>query len=302
MRDKIGAVKFRLLLGPVGGARKPAGPLGGDRGAVGRTGERSRGVDLAESRAESRSLKASCVTGERSRVGGERGLDSRALACVRCKRSGWIGGDERREVFPEVRPEDRSESRAGREGDRALQFDELGPVGARSLLRSRLLERGREPRAPAGGDLLESGDLARAGRSRSYGDLDLLLGGDLALRSSSLRGEYRLGLLTRGGDRALDRQLSLNGERSRRGVLDRRRGDRSRPGCQVSVAGGDLARSLRGDLFLSPLKESILGGERGERGRAEGRYDSPAPILVTSPSPLFAIVLAFARRIVESPG
>lgn len=95
--------------------------------------------------------------------------------------------------------------------------------------------------------------------------------------------------------------MSLNGERSRRGgVLDRRRGDRSLPGCQVSVAGGDLARSLRGDLFLSPLKESILGGERGERGRAVGRYDSPAPILVTSPSPLFAIVLAFARRILEA--
>lgn len=139
MRDELSAVKFRLLLGPVGGARKPAGPLGGDRGAVGRTGERSRGVDLAESR----SLKASCVTGERSRVGGERGLGSRALACVRCIRSGWIGGDERREVFPEVRPEDRSESRAGREGDRALQFDELGPVGARSSLRSGVLERGR---------------------------------------------------------------------------------------------------------------------------------------------------------------
>lgn len=28
---------------------------------------------------------------------------------------------------------------------------------------------------PAGGDLLESGDLAREIRSRSYGDLDLLL-------------------------------------------------------------------------------------------------------------------------------
>jgi hypothetical protein len=43
-----GAVKFRPPLGPVG-ARKPAGPLGGDLGATGRTGERSRGVDLAES-------------------------------------------------------------------------------------------------------------------------------------------------------------------------------------------------------------------------------------------------------------
>ncbi len=48
------------------------------------------------------------------------------------------------------------------------------------------------------------------------------LGGDLALRSSSLLGENLLGLLTRGGDLALDRQLSLNGERSHRGVvLDR---------------------------------------------------------------------------------
>jgi hypothetical protein len=41
-------VKFRLPLGPVG-ALKPAGPRGGDLGAVGRTGERSLGVDLAES-------------------------------------------------------------------------------------------------------------------------------------------------------------------------------------------------------------------------------------------------------------
>lgn len=74
MRGAKGAVKVLLLLGPVGGplgARKLAGPRGGDRGTTaGRTGERSRGVDLAESR----SRKASCVIGERSRVGGERGL------------------------------------------------------------------------------------------------------------------------------------------------------------------------------------------------------------------------------------
>lgn len=47
--EGTGAVKFRALLGPVG-ARNPAGPRGGDLGAVGRTGERSRGVDRAESR------------------------------------------------------------------------------------------------------------------------------------------------------------------------------------------------------------------------------------------------------------
>lgn len=80
--DGEGAVKLRPPLGPVG-ARKPAGPLGGDRGATERTGERSRGVDLAESL----SLYGSCA-GERSRVGGERGLDSRVAACVRCSRSG----------------------------------------------------------------------------------------------------------------------------------------------------------------------------------------------------------------------
>jgi hypothetical protein len=59
----------------------------------------------------------------------------------------------------------------------------------------------------------------------------------------------------------------------------------------VSLAGGgDLARSRGGVRALSLLK-----GERrrsrskrsgsGERGRAEGRYDSPPPIFVTSPSP-----------------
>jgi hypothetical protein len=76
MRGAEGAVKFLVLLGPVGGplgARKPAGPRGGDRGiAAERTGE--RGVDLADSR----SRKVSCVTGERSRVGGER-FGSRVL-------------------------------------------------------------------------------------------------------------------------------------------------------------------------------------------------------------------------------
>ena len=79
-------------------------------------------------------------------------------------------------MFPEVLSDDLSESRAG-EGDRRLQFDELGPVGARSSRRSRLRERPRyEARGPAGGDLRGNGDLVRgAGRSRSYGDLDLRL-------------------------------------------------------------------------------------------------------------------------------
>jgi len=97
-------------------------------------------------------------------------------------------------------------------------------------------------------------------------------------------------------------------------------------GCQLSVEGGDLALSLLGDLSRSGRKVLGLmistdmiyepshdvvnekpdfesGMNRGikkagwktaiaysdlceERGRADGRYDSPAPILVTSPSPL----------------
>ena len=167
-----GAVKFRPPLGPVG-ARNPAGPLGGDLGATGRTGERSRGVDLAESR----SLYVGWGRGERSRLGGERGRDSRVGAWVRCALSGWIGGEERLDVVPEVLSEDLPESRAGGEGERRRQFDELGPVGARLSRRSGLRERARyEALGPAGGDLLERGDLARgAGRLRSYGDLDLLL-------------------------------------------------------------------------------------------------------------------------------
>jgi hypothetical protein len=51
-----GAVKLRLLLGPVGGGRKPAGPRGGDLGTTGRTGERSRGVSRGVDLAESLSL------------------------------------------------------------------------------------------------------------------------------------------------------------------------------------------------------------------------------------------------------
>jgi hypothetical protein len=164
-------VKLRPPLGPVG-ARKPAGPLGGDLGATGRTGDLSRGVDLAESL----SLCAGC-TGERSRVGGERVLGSRVVACVKCSRSGWMGGEERRDVVPEVLSDDLSESRAGGEGDRRLQFVELGPVGTRSSRRSALRERPRYAAlGPAGGERRGIGDLARgAGRSRSYGDLDLRL-------------------------------------------------------------------------------------------------------------------------------
>jgi hypothetical protein len=61
----------------------------------------------------------------------------------------------------------------------------------------------------------------------------------------------------------------------------------------VSLAGGgDLARSRGGVRALSLLKgerrrsrsKRSCSGE-GERGRAEGRYDSPPPIFVTSPSP-----------------
>lgn len=58
-----------MLLGPVG-ALKPAGPRGGDL-AIGRAGERSLGVDLAESLSLNNSL-----TGDLAR-GGERALDSR---------------------------------------------------------------------------------------------------------------------------------------------------------------------------------------------------------------------------------
>lgn len=43
--DGVGTVKFRPPLGPVGGLNV-AGPLGGD---LGRTGDLSLGVDLAES-------------------------------------------------------------------------------------------------------------------------------------------------------------------------------------------------------------------------------------------------------------
>lgn len=81
-------------------------------------------------------------------------------------------------MLPDVLADERSESRGGGEGDRRLQFDELGPVGMRSSRRSGLLERARyDPLGPDGGDrdLLRIGDLTRVVRSRSYGDLDLRL-------------------------------------------------------------------------------------------------------------------------------
>jgi hypothetical protein len=77
-----GAVKFRLPLGPIGGALNTAGPLGGDLG-VGRIGDRSLGVDLAESR----SLYTIWVGGDRSCLGGERAL---ATCDIAANRLGWI--------------------------------------------------------------------------------------------------------------------------------------------------------------------------------------------------------------------
>lgn len=56
--DRAGVLKLREPPGPVG-ALKFEGPRGGDLAGVRRTGERSLGVDLAESR--SRSRYASCA-------------------------------------------------------------------------------------------------------------------------------------------------------------------------------------------------------------------------------------------------
>ena len=75
--DGEGAVKFLPPLGPVGGLNVDAGPFGGD---LGRTGDRSLGVDLAESR----SRYPGWDGGDRSRViGGERGLDACCTAANR---------------------------------------------------------------------------------------------------------------------------------------------------------------------------------------------------------------------------
>lgn len=102
--------------------------------------------------------------------------------------------------MPELLPDDLSESRSIGDGDRRLigdgdlrrmgdgerrlQVNELGPMGVRISLGSRLRERGRqEPLGPGGGDLRGRGDLARmigdrfrrGVRLRSKGDLDRLL-------------------------------------------------------------------------------------------------------------------------------
>ena len=145
-------------------------------------------------------------------------------------------------MAPDVLPEERPESRGG-EIDLLLQSEESGP------LRSGLRERSRYVLGAGGGDLRNNGDRARPGRSRSYGDLDLLtlneygavmsawltylsipLGGDLALRPSSLLGENLRGGLLRGGDLGLRQFVtSLGGVLSLilyTGLLDRRLGDR----------------------------------------------------------------------------
>lgn len=81
--------------------------------------------------------------------------------------------------------------------------------------------------------------------------------------------------------------MSLIGDRSRRGgLLDLLLGERSLlPGCQLSLAGGVFARSLSLARYVSALMMGDLA-RGGDLGRAVGLYDSPPPILVTSPSPL----------------
>lgn len=75
----------------------------------------------------------------------------------------------------EFLPEDRS---AAGDGDRGrLQVSDVWPTAARSSRRSGLRDLGRHPPplGPAGGDLLEIGDLARNGPRLSNGDRDLRL-------------------------------------------------------------------------------------------------------------------------------
>lgn len=103
----------------------------------------------------------------------------------------------------------------------------------------------------------------------------------------------RCGLLGRTGLLALS--LSLQFCTSRGGVLSLERyapgdldlrlnGDLSLPpGIYASDACGLLGLSRRGERSRSLSNRGV--SDRGERGRTEGRYDSPAPILVTSPSP-----------------
>lgn len=89
--DRVGAVKLRLALGPVG-ALKAAGARGGERGfgergasfgGFVRTGDRSRGVDLEDSL----SLRGN---GECSRVVGELAFD-RSLRPVGCCKASLLG-------------------------------------------------------------------------------------------------------------------------------------------------------------------------------------------------------------------
>lgn len=295
---------------------------GGDLGATMRTGDLSLGVARAEflSLSFSRSLNASPAGGDLSRSrsrsrSGDRagGRASRSICCwVIRSLSGCICGEDRRDVLVEVLGDERSDLGGG-EGLLRLQFVELCPGAALSSLRGGVRDRSLKFLVAGGGDRRGIGDLARGGaRSLSNGDLDLLLnnsmsrfckfragtnlsslrGGDLARLSSSLRGENLRGgglrvlggLRARGGDRGRARQLSLIGERSLRGgVLDLLRGGeraRSRPGCQLSMIGG--VRALRGGvLSLSRSDLKVFAG-----GAPRGRYDSPAPIFVTSPSPL----------------
>lgn len=81
--ETTGSLGLLLLLGPVGGGRKPAGPRGGDRGTAGRTGERSLGVDLAESRSL---YGIPCCIGDFSLGGGDLGRDRSSL------KLDWGGG------------------------------------------------------------------------------------------------------------------------------------------------------------------------------------------------------------------
>lgn len=317
--------------GPRGGVLARGGDLGGFERAGDRSRgvDFAELKSLSLSLSLSRSLNASVFAGDfsRSRMGDRAdGRDSRSLSCcARRALSGCTCGDDLRDVLVDVLGVDRPDLGGG-EGLLRLQFEEFGPGlssrrggGLRDLSRKFL-----------GGDLRGIGDLARGGaRSRSNGDLDLLLnnstsrfcgfpfrtnlssllggdrarlsssllGGDLALLSSSLRGEnlragdrVRGGERFRGGDRGLARQLSLMGDRSLRGgVRDLLRGgDRalSRPGCQLSITGGERGRR-GGDLSRSRSGRNVLGG-----GAPRGRYDSPAPIFVTSPSPLSVFRLA----------
>lgn len=122
-----------------------------------RGGDRSRGVDRAESRWDS---------GEGSRV---RGVGSRGAVCANGARARGTGGEFRREVWPE----DLSATGGG-EGERRLQVMDVGP--RMTFSRRGLLDRALQSpdRGPVGGDLLPGGgDLARKGGRLFNGDLDL---------------------------------------------------------------------------------------------------------------------------------